>query len=34
MKKIINLKLVINVRISKYKNNFVKGYTPNWCEEI
>ena len=23
-----------HVRISKYKNIFVKGYTPNWCEEI
>ena len=22
------------VRISKYKNVFVKGYTPNWSEEI
>ena len=22
------------VRISKYKNIFAKGYTPNWCEEI
>ena len=21
-----------NVRISKYKNIFAKGYTPNWCE--
>ena len=23
-----------NVRISKYKNIFAKGYTPNWSEEI
>ena len=23
-----------HVRISKYKNNFGKGYTPNWFEEI
>ena len=23
-----------HVRISKYKNIFVKGYTPNWSEEI
>ena len=23
-----------NVRISKYKNIFTKGYTPNWSEEI
>ena len=23
-----------NVKISKYKKNFVKGYTPNWSEEI
>ena len=22
------------VRISKYKNNFAKGYAPNWSEEI
>ena len=22
------------VRISKYKNIFAKGYTPNWSEEI
>ena len=21
-----------HVRTSKYKNNFVKGYTPNWSE--
>ena len=23
-----------NVRISKYKNVFGKGYTPNWSEEV
>ena len=23
-----------HVRISKYKNIFAKGYTPNWNEEI
>ena len=23
-----------NVRISKYKNMFAKGYTPNWSEEV
>ena len=23
-----------HVRISKYENNFAKGYTPNWSEEI
>ena len=23
-----------HVRISKYKNIFAKGYTPNWCEKI
>ena len=23
-----------HVRISKYKNNFAKGYAPNWSEEI
>ena len=23
-----------HVKISKYKNIFAKGYTPNWCEEV
>ena len=23
-----------HVRISKYKNNFAKAYTPNWSEEV
>ena len=23
-----------HVRISKYKNIFAKGYTPNWFEEV
>ena len=23
-----------HIRISKYKNIFAKGYTPNWSEEI
>ena len=23
-----------NVKISKYKNIFAKGYTPNWSEEV
>ena len=23
-----------HVRISKYKNTFAKGYTPNWSEEV
>ena len=23
-----------NVRFSKYKNIFAKGYTPNWSEEV
>ena len=23
-----------HVRISKYKNDFAKGYTPNWSEEV
>ena len=23
-----------NVKISKYKNTFAKGYAPNWSEEI
>ena len=34
MIKILNLKSVIIVRISKYKNIFAKGYTPNWSEEL
>ena len=28
------LKINEHVRISKYKNTFAKGYTPNWTEEI
>ena len=28
------LKVRDHVRISKYKNIFAKGYTPNWSEEI
>ena len=42
--RIINMKLVDvtdnklkvgdHVRISKYKNIFAKGYTPNWSEEV
>ena len=27
-------KVVNNVRISKYKNVFAKGYVPNWSEEV
>ena len=27
-------KVVDNVRISKHKNVFAKGYTPNWSEEV
>ena len=23
-----------HVRISKYKNNFAKGYAPNWSEDV
>ena len=26
--------VVDHVRISKYKNIFAKGYTPNWSEEV
>ena len=29
-----NFKVGDHVRISKYKNIFAKGYTPNWSEEI
>ena len=28
------LKVGNHVRISKYKNIFAKGYTPNWSEEV
>ena len=34
IKKPLNLKLVIIYKISKYKNIFGKGYTPNWSEEV
>ena len=34
IKKIRNLNLGDRVRISKFKNIFAKGYTPNWSEEI
>ena len=27
-------KVMDHVRISKYKNIFAKGYTPNWLEEV
>ena len=27
-------KVGVHVRISKYKNIFAEGYTPNWCEEV
>ena len=29
-----NFKVGNHVRISKYKNIFAKGYTPNWSEEL
>ena len=29
-----NLKVGDHVRISKYKNIFAKGYTPNWSQEV
>ena len=32
--KIQNFNAGDHVRISKYKNIFAKGYTPNWSEEI
>ena len=38
IKKIIRIgpkfKVGDNVRISKYKNMLVKGYIPNWSEEV
>ena len=33
-KKTAKFKVGDNVRISKYKNIFAKGYTPNWSEEV
>ena len=33
-KKIPKFKVVDRVRISKWKNVFAKGYTPNWSEEV
>ena len=34
MKKNPRFKVGDNVRISKYKNVFTKGYSPNWSEEV
>ena len=31
---ILKFKVSDHVRISKYKNIFTKGYTPNWSEEV
>ena len=28
------VEVVEHVRISKYKNIFANGYTPNWCEDV
>ena len=33
-KKDSEFKISDHVRISKYKNIFTKGYTPNWSEEV
>ena len=33
-KKYPKFKVGDHVRISKYKNIFAKGYTPNWSEEV
>ena len=30
----LKFKMGDHVRISKYKNIFAKGYTPNWSEEV
>ena len=30
----LTFKVGDHVRISKYKNIFAKGYTPNWSEEV
>ena len=32
--KYLKFKVGDHVRMSKYKNFFAKGYTPNWSEEI
>ena len=32
--KTLKFKVGDHVRISKYKNTFAKGYTPNWSEEV
>ena len=32
--KYLKFKVGDHVRMSKYKNIFAKGYTPNWSEEI
>ena len=34
IKKEPKFKVGDHVRISKYKNTFPKGYTPNWSEEV
>ena len=34
IKKDPKFKVGDHVRISKYKNIFAKGYTPNWSEEV
>ena len=34
IKKNPKFKVDDHVRISKYKNIFAKGYTPNWSEEV
>ena len=34
IKKYLKFKVSDHVRISKYKNIFVKGYVPNWSEEV
>ena len=34
IKKIPKFKVCDNIRSSKYKNIFAKGYTPNWSEDV
>ena len=34
IKKFTKFKVGDNIRISKYKNIFAKGYFPNWSEEL
>ena len=34
IRKVLKFKVGDHVRMSKYENVFVKGYVPNWSEEV